>query len=137
MAAAFLHSATATGNGCPLPARPKAAPYSQSRQRQRLPPAKVLIWDPTDIATRTFSGLIEEDAEVREKQRKLLSIKLVDVEKHMYMGVAPDPDILVRSSGETRLSNFLLCQSEAKEAHVHAEITHSFIYIVLNTQTVR
>ncbi|KAK1432463.1 hypothetical protein QVD17_09360 [Tagetes erecta] len=38
-------------------------------------------------------------------------IKVVDLEKHMYMGVAPDPDILVRSSGETRLSNFLLWQS--------------------------
>ncbi|OMO83374.1 Di-trans-poly-cis-decaprenylcistransferase-like protein [Corchorus olitorius] len=38
-------------------------------------------------------------------------IKLVDVEKHMYMAVAPDPDILIRSSGETRLSNFLLWQT--------------------------
>ncbi|EXB95131.1 Dehydrodolichyl diphosphate synthase 6 [Morus notabilis] len=63
-----------------------------------------------DIATRTCKGLLE-DAEVREKQRKLPSIKLVDVEKHMYMGVAPNPDILIRSSGETRLSNFLLWQT--------------------------
>lgn len=38
-------------------------------------------------------------------------INVVDIEKHMYMGVAPDPDILVRSSGETRLSNFLLWQT--------------------------
>ncbi|KAL7587055.1 hypothetical protein Lser_V15G39724 [Lactuca serriola] len=38
-------------------------------------------------------------------------IKVVDLEKKMYMGVAPDPDILVRSSGETRLSNFLLWQT--------------------------
>ncbi|GAB4830518.1 Dehydrodolichyl diphosphate synthase cpt3 [Ancistrocladus abbreviatus] len=35
----------------------------------------------------------------------------VDIEKHMYMSVAPDPDILIRTSGETRLSNFLLWQS--------------------------
>nr|QIQ56020.1 cis-prenyl transferase 7 [Eremophila drummondii] len=34
-----------------------------------------------------------------------------DIEKHMYMKVAPDPDIIIRTSGETRLSNFLLWQS--------------------------
>lgn len=38
-------------------------------------------------------------------------IKLADVERHMYMAVAPCPDILIRTSGETRLSNFLLWQS--------------------------
>ncbi|CAI0554920.1 unnamed protein product [Linum tenue] len=36
---------------------------------------------------------------------------LVDIEKHMYMGVAPDPDILLRSSGEKRLSNYQLWQT--------------------------
>ncbi|GFP92984.1 dehydrodolichyl diphosphate synthase 6 [Phtheirospermum japonicum] len=40
-------------------------------------------------------------------------IKLADVERHMYMGVAPDVDILVRTSGETRLSNFLMWQTSS------------------------
>lgn len=48
-----------------------------------------------------------------EIQGELSSIKLVDIEKHMYMAVAPDPDILVRTSGEARLSNFLLWQTSA------------------------
>ncbi|KAK4347587.1 hypothetical protein RND71_033926 [Anisodus tanguticus] len=38
-------------------------------------------------------------------------INLVDIERHMYMVLAPDPDILIRTSGETRLSNFLLWQT--------------------------
>ncbi|KAF6135403.1 hypothetical protein GIB67_027277, partial [Kingdonia uniflora] len=42
---------------------------------------------------------------------KELPIKLVDLEKHMYMAVALDADILVRTSGETCLSNFLLWQT--------------------------
>ncbi|KAF6175878.1 hypothetical protein GIB67_003366 [Kingdonia uniflora] len=42
---------------------------------------------------------------------KELPIKLADLEKHMYMVVAPNPNILVRTSGENRLSNFLLWQT--------------------------
>lgn len=38
-------------------------------------------------------------------------INIADIEKYMYMAVAPDPDIIIRTSGETRLSNFLLWQS--------------------------
>ncbi|XP_039013274.1 dehydrodolichyl diphosphate synthase CPT3-like, partial [Hibiscus syriacus] len=38
-------------------------------------------------------------------------VKLADIEKHMYMAVAPDPDIIIRTGGECRLSNFLLWQS--------------------------
>ena len=38
-------------------------------------------------------------------------IGLEDIERHMYMKVGPAPDIVIRTSGETRLSNFLLWQS--------------------------
>ncbi|PWA55746.1 cis-prenyl transferase 2 [Artemisia annua] len=52
--------------------------------------------------SRGSNGIVSDDEDI---------VKLVDLEKHMYMGVVPDPDLLVRSSGETRLSNFLLWQS--------------------------
>ncbi|KAI3949729.1 hypothetical protein MKX01_040946 [Papaver californicum] len=44
-------------------------------------------------------------------------VTLSDLERHMYMSVIPDPDILVRTSGANRLSNFLLWQS-----------THTYLY---------
>ncbi|KAK4789936.1 hypothetical protein SAY86_017240 [Trapa natans] len=49
-------------------------------------------------------------------------IKVVDLENRMYMAVAPDPDILVRSSGETRLSNFLLWQSSYSQLYCPAAL---------------
>lgn len=48
--------------------------------------------------------------------------KLVDVEKHMFMAVAPDPDITIRSSGETRPSNFLLWQTSNCSLHSPAAL---------------
>ncbi|KAL3644521.1 Dehydrodolichyl diphosphate synthase cpt3 [Castilleja foliolosa] len=39
------------------------------------------------------------------------SIDVADVDRRMYMAVADDPDIIIRTSGETRLSNFLMWQS--------------------------
>ncbi|XP_050379158.1 dehydrodolichyl diphosphate synthase CPT3-like [Argentina anserina] len=53
----------------------------------------------------------EEVKQNGKQQQKISEVKLVDVEKHMYMAVAPDPDIMIRTSGETRLSNFLLWQT--------------------------
>ncbi|XP_044506868.1 dehydrodolichyl diphosphate synthase 6 [Mangifera indica] len=49
--------------------------------------------------------------EEHENIQEMAVIKLADVEKHMYMDVAPDPDILIRTARENRLSNFLLWQS--------------------------
>ncbi|GAU48739.1 hypothetical protein TSUD_192380 [Trifolium subterraneum] len=58
------------------------------------------------------NGIVEITEERKYKQGET-AIKLVDIEKHMYMAVAPDPDILIRTSGEARLSNFLLWQTSA------------------------
>ncbi|KNA20168.1 hypothetical protein SOVF_054850 [Spinacia oleracea] len=61
---------------------------------------------------------IEESLPHHGKNRKQentfddFSIELAELEKQMYMSVGPRPDILIRSSGETRLSNFLLWQTD-------------------------
>ncbi|XP_062233513.1 dehydrodolichyl diphosphate synthase CPT3-like isoform X1 [Phragmites australis] len=38
-------------------------------------------------------------------------ISVADLDHHMYSSGCPDPDIVIRTSGETRLSNFLLWQT--------------------------
>jgi undecaprenyl diphosphate synthase len=45
------------------------------------------------------------------------NIKLSDIEKYLYTSGMPDPDILIRTSGESRLSNFLIWQSAYSELY--------------------
>ena len=59
------------------------------------------------VAERVRSGEIRAD-EVDEEQ----------VARHLYAPGAPDPDLLVRTAGEMRVSNFLLWQISYAEFHV-------------------
>ncbi|KAI8016204.1 Dehydrodolichyl diphosphate synthase 6 [Camellia lanceoleosa] len=52
-------------------------------------------------------------------------ISVTDVEKHMHIAVTPDPDILIRTSDKTRLSNFLLwphCHLYAGDGFINAVV---------------
>jgi undecaprenyl diphosphate synthase len=40
------------------------------------------------------------------------------IEQKLYTRLLPDPDLLIRTSGETRVSNFLLWQIAYSEIHV-------------------
>ncbi|PIA56837.1 hypothetical protein AQUCO_00700884v1 [Aquilegia coerulea] len=66
--------------------------------------SKMLTLD-TDNTTNEISVVAREGVDQDS------TIKLADLERHMYLAGIPDPDILVRTSGETRLSNFLLWQT--------------------------
>ncbi|KAL5995953.1 hypothetical protein ACLOJK_026026 [Asimina triloba] len=56
-----------------------------------------------DGAIKCFRGNDEEEC----------SITVADLERKMYTAGCSDPDILVRTSGENRLSNFLLWQTKS------------------------
>jgi undecaprenyl diphosphate synthase len=48
------------------------------------------------------------------------------VGEHLYTKGIPDPDLLIRTSGEMRLSNFLLWQSSYTEIHVTPKLWPDF-----------
>ncbi|KAI3883468.1 hypothetical protein MKW92_011403 [Papaver armeniacum] len=67
---------------------------------------------------------------------------LSDLEKHMYMSVTPEPDILIRTSGAKRLSSFLLWQSTHTYLYSPAALCPDisvwhWIWVVLNFQRVQ
>ncbi|XP_022726883.1 dehydrodolichyl diphosphate synthase 6-like [Durio zibethinus] len=66
-------------------------------------------------------------------------IKLADIEKHMYMAIAPDPDILIRTGDEYRLSNYLLWQTSCTQLSSLSTLWPEFsiwhlVWVVLNFQ---
>ena len=56
-----------------------------------------------------------EMSEHPEKKDEILSMSVNDFDKYLVTSGIPDPDIIVRTSGENRLSNYLLWQSAYTE----------------------
>jgi tritrans,polycis-undecaprenyl-diphosphate synthase [geranylgeranyl-diphosphate specific] len=53
--------------------------------------------------------------EVKDGKLKVEDITEETVQKHLYTADLPDPDLILRTSGEERISNFLLWQSAYSE----------------------
>jgi undecaprenyl diphosphate synthase len=49
-------------------------------------------------------------AEMKQKHQSVEHISEADIHRHLYTAHMPDPDLLIRTSGEKRLSNYLLWQ---------------------------
>ena len=53
--------------------------------------------------------------DVKENKTDIESISEKDIEKYLYTANQPDPDLIIRTGGEHRLSNFLLYQAAYSE----------------------
>lgn len=62
-----------------------------------------------------FKALIEEH---KEGKIDVASLNYETIEKYLYTRDLPNPDLIIRTSGEFRLSNFLLLQSAYSEIYV-------------------
>jgi undecaprenyl diphosphate synthase len=62
-----------------------------------------------------FRGLT---AEMKQKHLNAEHITEEDIHRHLYTAHMPDPDLLIRTSGEMRLSNYLLWQVAYTEIFV-------------------
>ncbi len=65
-----------------------------------------------DAAKDLVEGLVEEGVPALEVSSHITADSLA---AHMYSADIPDPDLLIRTSGESRLSGFLLWQSAYSE----------------------
>ncbi|MFH1847539.1 MAG: isoprenyl transferase [Candidatus Omnitrophota bacterium] len=55
---------------------------------------------------------------LESRGEEILSLEEKDFERFLYTSSLPDPDLVIRTSGEMRLSNFLLWQSAYSELYV-------------------
>ncbi len=63
-------------------------------------------------------SLLESEADAGNDLSSLAeSLSAEDITKHLYTVGQPDPDLIIRTSGEQRMSNFLLWQSAYSELY--------------------
>jgi undecaprenyl diphosphate synthase len=65
-------------------------------------------------------------AEMKHKHISPAHISEEDIHRHLYTAHMPDPDLLIRTSGEMRLSNYLLWQIAYTEIYVTQRLWPDF-----------
>src|SRR6185437_3661841 len=61
-----------------------------------------------------------------QKELRLDEVTEQDVQRHLYTAHMPDPDLLIRTSGEMRISNYLLWQIAYAEIFVTERLWPDF-----------
>ena len=64
--------------------------------------------------------------EAKENRLKIEDISEEFFSEHLYTAGMPDPDLLIRTSGELRLSNFLLWQASYSEIYITKKLWPDF-----------
>ncbi|WP_446742137.1 isoprenyl transferase [Silvibacterium acidisoli] len=65
-------------------------------------------------------------AEIERKELRREDITEQDIQRHLYTAHMPDPDLLIRTSGEMRISNYLLWQIAYAEIFVTERLWPDF-----------
>jgi len=65
-------------------------------------------------------------AEIHAQELRLEDVTEQDIQRHLYTAHMPDPDLLIRTSGEMRISNYLLWQIAYSEIFVTERLWPDF-----------
>jgi undecaprenyl diphosphate synthase len=74
---------------------------------------RLQLWIAFDYGGR--AELVEATRALLRNGTSAADVSEADIAKHLYAPELPDPDLVIRTSGEQRLSNFLLWQSAYAE----------------------
>eukprot|EP01018_Ginkgo_biloba_P006572 Gb_12860 [translate_table: standard] len=100
--------------------------YQGHHEDQKYSSYEQVDFDATPTKEIGYS-LGEGEIECQWKE-ELESITAEEIERHLYTSNCPEPELLIRTSGETRLSNFLLWQSSLSYLYVTRTLWPEFSF---------
>ena len=74
---------------------------------------RLQLWIAFDYGGR--AELVEATRKILQEGTRPQDLSEADIARHLYAPELPDPDLVIRTSGEQRISNFLLWQSAYAE----------------------
>lgn len=107
----------ATGRLDDLPSKPRAdldAAISRTESNQGLNLILALSYGGRAEIVDAVKSLTEK---IESGEKSIIDISEEAITSHMYLPDMPDPDLIIRTSGEKRLSNFLLWESAYSELY--------------------